>query len=144
RRNCTALKSTASSAKPPRRWENRASSRQTRKRTARRSTTEDDVVRWKTEAVSRVVGRLGVLVLLTLGLLNSGPRGVWASEPAGSAQRWLNPAVGRPHLDVAPAPQPTGIHLPGPVTSQLLLTKRPLDVPEGLRLMIFAPHPDDE
>ena len=67
-----------------------------------------------------------------------------ASEQAQRSPSWLNGSVSRPHLEPPTAPQPHPIRIPNAATSQLLLSTKGLQVPEGLRLMVFAPHPDDE
>lgn len=56
----------------------------------------------------------------------------------------LREAVVRPHLDTPAAPEPRAIRLPDPAASRLLLSNKELQVPERARLMVFAPHPDDE
>ena len=76
-------------------------------------------------------------------LLLTGSGGGWASEPATGVQPLLNGAVVRPHLDTPANPTPRQIHLPNANTARLL-TSQELTVPSHLRLMVFAPHPDDE
>ena len=65
-----------------------------------------------------------------------------ASEPGAAAASFLNNAPPRPQLDVPAAPQPREIHLPN--ARNLLFAKKELQVPPHVRLMVFAPHPDDE
>ena len=65
-----------------------------------------------------------------------------ASEPGAAAAGILNNAPPRPRLDAPAAPQPREIHLPN--ARNLLFAKKELQVPPHVRLMVFAPHPDDE
>jgi LmbE family N-acetylglucosaminyl deacetylase len=67
-----------------------------------------------------------------------------ASEPAVVEQRFPRDAVSRPHLEAPAIPAPPKVSLPNATTSQLLLSQKELQVPPRLRLMVFAPHPDDE
>src|SRR5262249_6702771 len=67
-----------------------------------------------------------------------------ASERAPLPQPSLNGAVARPHLEAPAVPQPAGIALPNPASSHLLLSDKELQIPPHTRLMVFAPHPDDE
>jgi LmbE family N-acetylglucosaminyl deacetylase len=69
-------------------------------------------------------------------------RGADASEQVGAAAGGLNSAPPRPRLDALPIPEPPAIHLPEGNT--LLFPKKKLQVPRNVRLMVFAPHPDDE
>ena len=72
------------------------------------------------------------------------PRTAMASETTHGSPPWPSQSVARPHLEPPAAAQPHPIHVPNAATSQLLLSTKELQVPEGLRLMVFAPHPDDE
>jgi LmbE family N-acetylglucosaminyl deacetylase len=88
--------------------------------------------------------------LLLAGVLSafctlSGVRGALGIGPSPVSPPWSNDPRARPHLDVPALPAaPHVIHLPNPAASQLLLSSRELQVPARVRLMIFAPHPDDE
>jgi len=70
------------------------------------------------------------------------PYGACASEQASAVAGALNSAPSRPRLDAPPIPEPRAIHLPSART--LLFPKKELQVPPNVRLMVFAPHPDDE
>jgi len=72
-----------------------------------------------------------------------GVRGGGASEAATSSQPSLDGVVVRPHLDSGASPRPPQIHLPNAHTAGLLVSQE-LVVPPHLRLLVFAPHPDDE
>lgn len=65
-----------------------------------------------------------------------------ASEPGDATAGLLDKGPPRPRLDVPPAPQPRRIHLPK--VANLVFPTRELGVPPHVRLMVFAPHPDDE
>ena len=65
-----------------------------------------------------------------------------ASEPGAAAARVLNSAPRRPQLDAPAAPPQPEIRLPN--AHNLFFAKKDLQVPPHLRLMVFAPHPDDE
>jgi len=65
-----------------------------------------------------------------------------ALEQAAATAGLLNNAPPRPRLDAPPAPEPREIHLPN--ARNLLFAKKELQVPPHVRLMVFAPHPDDE
>lgn len=82
----------------------------------------------------------GVIVATVLLL---GLRGADASESGTSPQPSLNGVVVRPHLDRGASPTPPQIHLPNAQTAGLLVAQE-LVVPAHLRLLVFAPHPDDE
>jgi mycothiol S-conjugate amidase len=88
--------------------------------------------------VGRGVIRLGAAgtLLLVLG----GARLAAASEAAAAAHRWP-PHVVQPHLA---APQPREIRVPGAAASQLLWSNKEIQVLAPIRMMVFAPHPDDE
>ena len=81
-------------------------------------------------------------LLLAIPLL--APTRARASEPAVVEQRFPKDAVSRPHLEAPAIPAPPKLSLPNAATSQLLLSQKELQVPSHLRLMVFAPHPDDE
>jgi LmbE family N-acetylglucosaminyl deacetylase len=91
----------------------------------------------------RVRRRAAVIGVVVSAALLLGRPAVWASEPGTRAQPSLNGVVARPHLESHPIPAPPQIHLPNARTAQLL-TSQELVVPTHLRLMVFAPHPDDE
>jgi len=93
-------------------------------------------------SLRNVVVRTALASLLAGSLATAGV-GI-ASEPANPPQPSLDETVTRPHLDAPTAPQPGRIPLPNPAASQLLLTYKELQVPPHLRLLVFAPHPDDE
>jgi len=80
-------------------------------------------------------------IVLTMVLV--GPRGARASEAGAAPQPSLNGVVVRPHLDTQANPTPPQIHLPNANITRLL-TSQELEVPRHLRLLVFAPHPDDE
>jgi LmbE family N-acetylglucosaminyl deacetylase len=65
-----------------------------------------------------------------------------ASESGAAAASVLNSTPRRPQLDAPAAPPPPEISLPN--GQHLLFAKKELQVPPHLRLMVFAPHPDDE
>jgi len=79
----------------------------------------------------------------TLLLILAGARCAAASEPAAAVHPWPRNIV-RPHLDAPPVPQPRQIHLPNAAASQLLWSNKEIQVSAPVRLMVFAPHPDDE
>jgi len=66
-----------------------------------------------------------------------------ASESAAAAHPWPH-QVAQPHLEAPPVPQPRQIHLPQTAASQLLWSNKEIQVSAPVRLMVFAPHPDDE
>ncbi len=72
------------------------------------------------------------------------PGASFASGPAALPPPSLDGSAARPRLEVPAAAEPHAIHLPNPTTTQLLFTKKELKVPPRLRLMVIAPHPDDE
>jgi len=86
--------------------------------------------------------RAALVALLAAVLMVSGTQLTNASEQAAATAGLLNNAPQRPRLDVPPAPDPREIHLPKART--LLFAKKELQVPPRVRLMVFAPHPDDE
>jgi LmbE family N-acetylglucosaminyl deacetylase len=85
--------------------------------------------------------RLGVASTLLLVL--AGARFAGASEPAAAAHPWPQHVV-RPHLAAPPAPQPREIRVPNTAASQLLWSNKEIQVSAPIRMMVFAPHPDDE
>jgi LmbE family N-acetylglucosaminyl deacetylase len=87
--------------------------------------------------VRALVSLIVASVLVRLGTAVASER---APLPAAS----LKSTVARPHLDAPAIPQPGRIALPNPASSQLLWSHKELQVVPHLRLMIFAPHPDDE
>lgn len=87
--------------------------------------------------------RRGVLIaLLAAALPLCGVLHANASESGAAAARVLNNAPPRPRLAPPAAPEPRAIRLPN--ASNLLFAKKELRVPPHVRLMVFAPHPDDE
>lgn len=86
--------------------------------------------------------RVVLAALLAAPLAVHGARLSNASERTGAAAGMLNSAPPRPRLDAPPAPEPRQIHLPN--AHNLLFAKKELHVPPHVRLMVFAPHPDDE
>lgn len=88
--------------------------------------------------------RGAIVGLLSMAAAIIGWHSASASEPAPVPRSSLNDAVSRPHLDAPVTPAPQQIGLPNAAASQLLLLNKELSVPMRLRLMIFAPHPDDE
>ncbi len=66
----------------------------------------------------------------------------WGSDAGGTAPAALGAAKSRPHLE-STQPQPNTLGIPSAGSSQILQSAS-LAVPEGLRLLVFAPHPDDE
>jgi hypothetical protein len=85
---------------------------------------------------------LGLGAASTLLLILGGVRCTAASEP-GAVARWPH-RVAQPHLEAPPVPQPRQVHLPTAAASQLLWSNREIQVSAPIRLMVFAPHPDDE
>jgi len=88
-------------------------------------------------------GRRTVILVGVVTALLCGLRGGQASELNGYAQPSLNGAIVRPHLETPASPAPPQIHLPS-ASAARLLTSQDLVVPSHVRLMVFAPHPDDE
>jgi len=84
-----------------------------------------------------------VIALATSVTAIARPRSTFALGPARLAQPALDASVARPRLE-APAAAPHAVNLPNPTTVQLLFAKQELQVPQRLRLIVFAPHPDDE
>ena len=87
---------------------------------------------------------LGVCAVVVLGCMTlAGVQRAAASDPGALPAPSLANTASRPHLDAATtAPVQLGVPHPGP--APLLLSTTELVVPSDLRLMIFAPHPDDE
>ncbi|MFN8624396.1 MAG: PIG-L family deacetylase [Candidatus Binatia bacterium] len=54
------------------------------------------------------------------------------------------PAVAQPHLESPSIPEPRQLHTLLPATSQLLWASGEIQVTGPIRLIVFAPHPDDE
>lgn len=71
------------------------------------------------------------------------PIGAAASGPAPGPS-WPEPATTRPHIEVPAAAPPHTVHLPTATDSHLLLSSKELQVTAPVRLLVFAPHPDDE
>ncbi len=82
--------------------------------------------------------------LLVSGWSLGGAGLAFGFEAGPAARSPLAAAVVRPHLDAPAAPEPRPIRIPNPAVSRLLLSNKELQVPERVRLMVFAPHPDDE
>jgi mycothiol S-conjugate amidase len=85
----------------------------------------------------------GLGAVSTLLLILVSARFAAASEPAAAAPSWPHNVV-RPHLDAPPVPEPRQIRVPNTAASQLLWSNKEIDVPAPVRMMVFAPHPDDE
>ena len=86
--------------------------------------------------------RAALVALLAAVLMAYGAQATNASEQAAATAGLLNNVPPRPRLDAPPAPEPREIHLPN--ARNLLFAKKELQVPPHVRLMVFAPHPDDE
>lgn len=95
---------------------------------------------------SRAAGLRAALGAIAVGVLVAfAARGALASEPVSAHHPWPSEsAVARPHLEAPAVPQPREIRLPNQPASQLLFTSKELTVPPRVRLIVFAPHPDDE
>jgi LmbE family N-acetylglucosaminyl deacetylase len=87
-------------------------------------------------------GALVVLAMWVSQAVHCG--GTWAAERARPQHTWGNAAAVRPQLEAPRMPTPDQIPVPSTSTVSLLLSANQLSVPKRLRLMIFAPHPDDE
>lgn len=84
------------------------------------------------------------LAMAVLMIMLGGTAGSAAvSEPAAVPHPWPRNVV-RPHLDAPPVPQPRQIHVPNTAASQLLWANKEIQLSTPARLMVFAPHPDDE
>jgi LmbE family N-acetylglucosaminyl deacetylase len=83
-----------------------------------------------------------LVVPLAAMLLVCAARYASASGPGAAAASVLNSPPGRPHLDAHTALPTPEIRLPNAGT--LVIAKKELQVPPHTRLMVFAPHPDDE
>ena len=92
--------------------------------------------------VWRCVRGVSVILIVALPLAVAGP--ARASESPPPVAPALNATVARPHLENPLSALPRQIELPKGATAQRLLASTELAVPEGLRLLVFAPHPDDE
>lgn len=86
-----------------------------------------------------------VPLLVAAAVMCSGMHGgrAAASDARQQAPVSLRDAITRPHLETPAVPEPHALRLPDPTSSHLLLSSE-LQVPARVRLMIFAPHPDDE
>jgi LmbE family N-acetylglucosaminyl deacetylase len=85
----------------------------------------------------------GALVVpLAVALLVCGARYANASDPGPAAASVLHGAPRRPQLKAPAAPPPPEIRLPN--ASNLVFASQELQVPPHVRLLVFAPHPDDE
>jgi LmbE family N-acetylglucosaminyl deacetylase len=87
--------------------------------------------------------RTAAVALLVATLLLCVARLTAASE-RGSAASLLRSAPPRPQLAAPAAPSPREIRLPSARNLLLAKAKKELHVPPHIRLMVFAPHPDDE
>lgn len=87
--------------------------------------------------------RVALIAALLLASFGGVPRAK-ASGPGGTPTLWPTPAVVWPRLEAPPIPQPRQIHVPSTVASQLLWANKEMQVSGPVRLMVFAPHPDDE
>lgn len=86
------------------------------------------------------VGGLAVLLLAPVG----GIRQAAALGPTTPPASWPNPSVSPPRLEAPPVPQPSRINVPHAAISQLLWANKEIQVATPMRLIVFAPHPDDE
>ncbi len=91
---------------------------------------------------SRNPRRVPLFALLAVALALCGALDANASEPGAATASILNNAPPRPRLDAPAAPEPRAIHLPS--AHNLVFATKELQVPSHVRLMVFAPHPDDE
>jgi LmbE family N-acetylglucosaminyl deacetylase len=89
--------------------------------------------------------RSAIASAVVVTALATGLQGAMASDSKANAgdPPSLNGVVVRPHLDAQPNPAPAQIHLPNASTARLLESQE-LTVPPHMRLLVFAPHPDDE
>lgn len=81
--------------------------------------------------------------LLALVLLAGLTRAVVAAA-SGPMPNPPSPPVAQPHLESPAIPEPRQLHALAPATSQLLWASGEIQVTRPIRLMVFAPHPDDE
>jgi len=88
--------------------------------------------------------RVAVVAVGAALLLESAGHSAHGSGPNPGGEPWLDGAVSRPHLDPPGAPPPQHLRLPDAASAPVLLDSKELIVPPQLRLMVFAPHPDDE
>ena len=87
--------------------------------------------------------RLAAISAIVSAMLLSGLHGAAGSESSAGPKALLNDAVARPHLDSQASRAPDQIPLPNAAAARLLALQE-LVVPPDLRLLVFAPHPDDE
>jgi len=91
--------------------------------------------------------RLGWLGSIVLGAVliapGAGGRKASASGPATAPAPWSQSTTSPPRLEAPPVPQPQ-VSIPHAAVSQLLWAQTEIQVTRPLRLMVFAPHPDDE
>jgi LmbE family N-acetylglucosaminyl deacetylase len=80
-----------------------------------------------------------VALLLTAGLVKA-----HAAAASGPVTSPSPPSLARPHLESPSLPEPRQIHALPAATSQLLWANKEIQVTKPIRLMVFAPHPDDE
>ena len=81
--------------------------------------------------------------LLALVLL-SGLAHIHVAAASGPLPNPPPPAVAQPHLESPSIPEPRQLHTLPPATAQLLWATGEVQVTRPIRLMVFAPHPDDE
>lgn len=77
-------------------------------------------------------------------LLLAGGREASALGPITAPAPWPNSPASHPRLEAPPVPQPGQISVPHAAVSQLLWADKEIQVTAPVRLMVFAPHPDDE
>jgi mycothiol S-conjugate amidase len=82
---------------------------------------------------------VGVVAGLVLSIAGS----AWAVDAHNLPQPRPDDTTRRPQLGIPPAAEPPSINVPAAPFAQVL-TSQELHVPQGLRLLVFAPHPDDE
>ena len=88
--------------------------------------------------------RLALVGFLLCAAILPSVRSAPASEPGALSSGWLSGAAPRPRLDTPAPTGPAQIGVPNAATSKLLLSTTELQVPKDLRVLVFAPHPDDE
>jgi hypothetical protein len=89
-----------------------------------------------TQALGRHAGWLGLSLLVGLAHARVAAASGLVPNPP--------PAVAQPHLESPSIPEPRQLHALPPATSQLLWASDEVQVTRPIRLMVFAPHPDDE
>jgi LmbE family N-acetylglucosaminyl deacetylase len=85
---------------------------------------------------------VGLAVLLLAP--GAGGREASALGPTIAPASWPHSPASQPRLEAPPVPQPGQISVPQAAVSQLLWADKEIQVTAPVRLMVFAPHPDDE